>query len=73
MVLLPFGSFLSEMTDTTRGLVTAGFIIVVALIASLIVERILVGSIRKLAASTSGKIDDVIADAIKASRAGSSC
>jgi len=63
--ILPFGSFLSEMTDTTRGLVTAGFILVVAMIAGFIVERILVSSIRKLAATTEGKLDDVIASAIK--------
>ncbi|HET6463887.1 MAG TPA: mechanosensitive ion channel family protein [Candidatus Krumholzibacteria bacterium] len=62
---LPFGSFLSEMTDTTRGLVTAAFILVLAMIAGFIVERILVSSIRKFAATTEGKIDDVIADAIK--------
>ena len=63
--LLPPASFLSEMTDTTRGLVTAGFIVVIALIAGFIVERILVGSIRRFAAATEGKVDDVIADAIK--------
>jgi small-conductance mechanosensitive channel len=62
---MPFASFLSEMTETTRGLVTAGFILVVAMIAGFIVERILVGSIRRFAVTTQGKIDDVIADAIK--------
>ena len=63
--ILPFGSFLSDMTDTTRGLVTAGFILLVSMIAGFIVERILVASIRKFAATTEGKIDDVIANAIK--------
>lgn len=63
--LIPFASFLSEMTATTRGLVIAGIIIVAALAVGFIVEHILVGSIRRLAASTSGKIDDVIADAVK--------
>jgi len=60
-----FASFLSEMTDSTRGFVTAGIIIVLALAAGFVVERILVGAIRKLASTTEGKIDDVIADAIK--------
>jgi len=63
--ILPFGSFLSDMTDTTRGLVTAGFILIVAMIAGFVVERILVSSIRKFASTTEGKMDDVIADAIK--------
>lgn len=58
-------SFLSEMTETTRGLVIAGAIIVSALIVGLIIERIVVGSLRKLAASTEGKLDDVIAGAVK--------
>jgi small-conductance mechanosensitive channel len=62
---LPFASFLSEMTVTTRGLVIAGFVVVVALIVGFIVERIVVGSIRRFAARTEGKIDDVIADAVK--------
>ncbi len=62
---LPPASFLSEMTETTRGLVIAGIIIVCAMLIGLIVERVVVGSIRKLASSTEGKIDDVIAGAIK--------
>jgi small-conductance mechanosensitive channel len=63
--MLLTASFLSTMTDTTRGLVTAGFIVVIALIVGFIVERILVGSLRRFAARTEGKIDDVIAAAIK--------
>jgi small-conductance mechanosensitive channel len=58
-------SFLSDMTETTRGLVIAGIIIVIAMAAGFIVERILVGSIRRFAANTEGKLDDVIADAVK--------
>jgi small-conductance mechanosensitive channel len=63
--ITPYGSFLSHMTETTRGLVIAGIIIVVSIGAGLIIERVLVGSFRKLAANTEGKIDDVIAGAIK--------
>lgn len=58
-------SIFSTMTETTRGLVIAGCIMAGAMIAGLIIERIVVGSIRKFAANTSGKIDDVIAGAIK--------
>src|SRR5512139_1710078 len=58
-------SFLSTMTETSRELFTAGVILVAAAIIGLIVERVVIGSIRKFAASTEGKIDDVIAGAIK--------
>lgn len=58
-------SFLSNMTETTRGLFIAGIIILCSMAVGLVVEHLLVGSIRKFAATTSGKIDDVIAGAIK--------
>jgi len=58
-------SIFSNMTETTRGLIIAGCIISGAMVVGLIIERIVVGSIRKFAAATSGKIDDVIAGAIK--------
>ena len=55
----------STMTETTRGLFIAGAILAGAFLIGLVAERILMGSIRKLAASTEGKIDDIIAVAIK--------
>lgn len=63
--LIAPASIFSSMTETTRGLVIAGAIIAVALLVGLIVERILVGSLRKFASATEGKIDDVIAGAIR--------
>jgi small-conductance mechanosensitive channel len=63
--LITPASIFSTMTETTRALVIAGAIIAVALIVGLIIERILVGSIRRIASSTEGKIDDVIAGAIR--------
>ena len=58
-------SYFAAMTETTRALITAGAILAGALLIGLIVERILVGSIRKFASATAGKLDDVIAGAIK--------
>lgn len=67
MTARSFASFLSDMTDSTRGLVIAGIIIAVALVVGFVVERLLVASMRKIAAATPGKLDDVITDAIKGS------
>jgi small-conductance mechanosensitive channel len=61
----PRASFLSEMTENTRGFVIAGAILVISIVVGVILERILIGSIRKFAASTEGKLDDVIAAALK--------
>lgn len=55
----------ASMTATSKGLVTAGAMIVAGLVAGLVVDRILVGSLRRFAASTEGKLDDVIANAVK--------
>src|SRR5712675_2549691 len=50
--LSPRASFLSEMTETTRGFVIAGFILLISIVMGLILERFLVGSIRRFAAAT---------------------
>jgi small-conductance mechanosensitive channel len=58
-------SFFSAISTTTRDLLTAAAIVVGALIIGIVVDRVLVGSLRKLAASTEGKLDDVIVNALK--------
>ena len=58
-------SFLSALPAATRDLLTGGGIVALALVAGLIVDRVVVGSLRKLAASTDSKLDDVIINAIK--------
>jgi hypothetical protein len=60
-----FASVFSGMSDLTRGLVHAGIILVLSILIGLVLERVLVRAMRKLASSTEGKIDDVIAAAIK--------
>jgi len=55
----------SAMTETTRGFVTAGIIVAVAMIAGFVIDRILVAAFRRLANATPGKIDDVIVDSVK--------
>jgi small-conductance mechanosensitive channel len=62
---IPATPYFAAMTDTTRSLMIAGAIILAAMVVGLIVERILVGSIRRFASATAGKMDDVIAGAIK--------
>jgi small-conductance mechanosensitive channel len=53
------------ISTTTRELLTAGGIVVLALIVGMIVDRIVIGSLRKLAASTEGILDDVIVHSVK--------
>lgn len=58
-------SLFASISTTTRDLLTAGGIIFAAVVAGGIVDRVVVGSLRKLAASTEAKLDDVIVNAIK--------
>lgn len=58
-------SFLGDISATTRNLLIAGGIVFAAAVAGLIVDRVLIGSLRRLAANTSGKLDDVIVGALK--------
>jgi len=58
-------SLFASISTTTRDLLTAGGIIVAAVVAGIIVDRVVVGSLRKFAANTEAKLDDVIVDAIK--------
>ena len=62
---LLFASFLSELSTVTRDLLVGGGIIIASFIAGLIVDRVLIGSLRRLAANTEGKLDDVIVAAVK--------
>ncbi|HEU4365439.1 MAG TPA: mechanosensitive ion channel family protein [Candidatus Krumholzibacteria bacterium] len=64
-MMLYFASILGDVSTTTRGLLIAGAIVAAALVVGFIVDRVLVASLRRLAASTSGKLDDVIIGALK--------
>lgn len=55
----------AALSTTARGLITAGAIVLAGIAIGFIVDRVIVGSIRRLAISTSGKIDDIIANALK--------
>jgi len=54
-----------SFSETTRGFLTAGAILAASLLAGFIVDRIILASIRKLAKTTQGKIDDIIVSALK--------
>jgi small-conductance mechanosensitive channel len=60
-----FATLFGTVSTTTRELLTAGAIVAGAVIVGMIVDRVVVGSLRKLAANTAGKLDDVIVSAIK--------
>ena len=60
-----FAAILGDFSTTTRGLLIAGVIVAAALVVGFIVDRVLVASLRRLAASTTGKLDDVIIGALK--------
>jgi small-conductance mechanosensitive channel len=50
----------AAITSVARGLITAGSIVVFAFFVGLVVDRVVIGGIRKLAQSTPGKMDDII-------------
>jgi small-conductance mechanosensitive channel len=56
---------LSAISGTTRSLLLAGGIVLAASIVGLVVERVLVSGLRRLAASTSVKFDDIIASSVR--------
>ncbi|MDH4038842.1 MAG: mechanosensitive ion channel family protein [Candidatus Krumholzibacteria bacterium] len=60
-----FASIFSGMSATTRELLTAGGIVALSLIVGFIADRVLLGSLRKLATTTEGKLDDVIVNSVK--------
>jgi small-conductance mechanosensitive channel len=60
-----FASLFAAISATARGLLTAGGIILASLLAGLVVDRVIIASLRRLASSTSGKLDDVIIGALK--------
>ena len=60
-----FASFFATISATTRDLLTAGGIIAAAFIVGIIVDRVLVTALRRFAAGTEGKLDDVIVGALK--------
>jgi small-conductance mechanosensitive channel len=55
----------SAISGTTRSLIIAGGIVLVASVIGLIVERVLVAGLRRLAASTSVKFDDIIVSSLR--------
>ena len=64
-MVLVFASIFSGMSATTRELLTAGGIVALSLIVGFIADRVLLGSLRKLASTTEGKLDDVIVNSVK--------
>jgi small-conductance mechanosensitive channel len=58
-------AFLDTVSTDTRGLLIAGGIVALSFVAGAIVDRALIGSLRRLAARTPGKLDDVVIDSLK--------
>ncbi|HEX5132036.1 MAG TPA: mechanosensitive ion channel family protein [Candidatus Krumholzibacteria bacterium] len=57
--------FFGAISSHTREFLTAGAIVVAAVMAGIIVDRVVVGSLRRFAANTAGKLDDVVVNAVK--------
>ncbi len=53
------------ISGTTRQILMAGGIIAVAFVAGLIVDRVVIGGLRRVAAKTPGQLDDVIVASLK--------
>jgi small-conductance mechanosensitive channel len=64
-MLVLFAPIFGAISTTTRELLTAGGIVVVAIIVGMIVDRLVVGSLRRFATTTTGKLDDVIINSVK--------
>jgi len=57
--------FLHTLSTDARDLAIAGGIVLAAFVVGTVVDRFIIGSLRKLAESTEGKLDDVIIDSLK--------
>lgn len=55
----------SAISGTTRALVVAGGIVLVATIAGFVIERVLIAGLRRLAKSTSFQFDDIVMTSVR--------
>lgn len=55
----------AAISPATRGLLTAGGIVVLSVVAGSIIDRVVAGALRKLASATSGQLDDIVVASFK--------